>query len=185
MTKLKTIEMPLEYQNYIQEAPMPSESLYKTACGNDEATLNVWRALKRNGADLKDRGEIPLISCLHNFHFFEDRDIKVDYYVTLDAGEVTIEEVSEGGSKTEEEYWAATEKHTLLAYIGTSPRLLAKWRGKILFFNCPTPAMGIDDEIEKIREVPNLHLAGRQRAGRLPLHRQGHHGSKPHRLRGR
>jgi hypothetical protein len=109
-------------------------------------------SLKRNGMELKDRGEIPLISCLHNFHFFEDRDIKVDYYVTLDAGEVTIEEVSEGGSKTEEEYWSATEKHTLLAYIGTSPRLLAKWRGKILFFNCPTPALGIDEEIEKIEK---------------------------------
>ncbi len=105
-------------------------------------------SLKYNGHQLKDRGEIGLISCLHNFHFFEDNDVHVDFYVTLDAGEVTIEEVSEGGTKSEAEYWAATKKHKLLAYIGTSPRLLEKWQGEVYFFNCPVP----DPEFTKVTE---------------------------------
>ena len=96
-------------------------------------------SLKYNGHELKNRGKIPLVSCLHNFHFFEDQDIKVDYYVTLDAGEVTIEEVSEGGINVPEWYWDRTKNNTLLAYIGTSPRLLEKWQGKILFFTAPVP----------------------------------------------
>jgi len=96
-------------------------------------------SLKSNIQDLKDKKDITLISCLHNFHFMEDNEIEVDFYVTLDAGEVTIEEVTEGGKKSEEEYWAMTAKRTLLAYIGSSPNLLAKWQGKIIFFNCPVP----------------------------------------------
>lgn len=96
-------------------------------------------SLKDNGAELKDRNGVTLVSCLHNFHFLEDIGAPADYYVTLDAGEVTIEEVYEGGSKTPEEYWAITKDRTLLAYIGTSPRLLEKWQGKVLFFNAPVP----------------------------------------------
>lgn len=107
-------------------------------------------SLKRNVDDLKLRGDIPLVSCLHNFHFFEDRGIKPNYYVTLDAGPVTIEEVSEGGSKTPEEYWAATKEHTLLAYIGTHPDLLAKWQGKVLFFNCPTADVVLETKMAEI-----------------------------------
>jgi hypothetical protein len=88
---------------------------------------------------LKNKKGITLVSCLHNFHFMEDNGTPADYYVTLDAGEVTIEEVYEGGAKTPDEYWALTKDRTLLAYIGTSPRLLEKWQGKILFYNAPVP----------------------------------------------
>lgn len=111
-------------------------------------------SLKHNGHLLKEKGDIPLISCLHNFHFFEDLGVDVDYYVTLDAGEVTIEEVTEGGSKTEDEYWTITEKRTLLAFIGTSPRLIEKWRGKILFFNAPVPSA---EYMQAVREIEPFH----------------------------
>jgi hypothetical protein len=107
-------------------------------------------SLKRNGPELKERDGIPLISCLHNFHFFVDHGVDVDYYVTLDAGEVTVEEVYEGGKESPEFYWAATKEKTLLAYIGTSPRLLAKWQGKIYFFNAPVPGHAVDQEITAI-----------------------------------
>jgi hypothetical protein len=112
-------------------------------------------SLAYNADQLKNRGGIPLISCLHNFHFMEDRGIAPDYYVTLDAGEVTIGEVSEGGSKTEEEYWALTEKRTLLAFIGTHPKLLEKWRGKVLFFNCPVAS---DDIIAATEEKERFNM---------------------------
>lgn len=96
-------------------------------------------SLKNNVGDLKNRKGLTLISCLHNFHFLEDNDAPADFYVTLDAGEVTIEEVAEGGKRSPEEYWELTKDRTLIAYIGTSPRLLEKWKGKILFYNAPVP----------------------------------------------
>lgn len=96
-------------------------------------------SLSGNIDGLKANKGITVVSCLHNFHLFHDRGIKADYWVTLDAGPVTIEEVSEGGSKTPEEYWAATEGETLIAYIATDPRLLEKWRGQVLFYTCPVP----------------------------------------------
>lgn len=107
-------------------------------------------SLKVNVDKLKDKGGIPLISCLHNFHFFEDRGIDVDFYVTLDAGEITVEEVSEGGSKSADEYWELTKGKKLIAYIGTSPRLLEKWQGEIYFYNAPLPDAALLDEIQGI-----------------------------------
>jgi hypothetical protein len=97
-------------------------------------------SLKFNAGQLKDRPEaMGLVSCLHNFHFLEDAGAKVDAYVSLDAGEVTIEEVSEGGSRSAEEYWEATRERTLLAFIGSHPELVRRWRGRVLFFNAPVP----------------------------------------------
>lgn len=114
-------------------------------------------SLKYNAAKLKDKGDIVALSCLHNFHFLEDLGVNVDYYVTLDAGPVVIEEVYEGGSKTPEEYWAMTKNKTLLAYIGTDPRLFDKWQGKVMFFNCPIPDEAIENAIDDI-EIFRLYI---------------------------
>lgn len=95
-------------------------------------------SLKTNGHLLKDRkSEMHLVSCLHNFHFFEDLDVDVDYYVTLDSGKIVIDEVFEGGSHDEAWYWDRTKGKTLLAFIGTDPALFDKWQGEVYFFNCP------------------------------------------------
>lgn len=107
-------------------------------------------SLAGNADKLKDRGGIPLISCLHNFHFLEDLGVKADYYVSLDAGPVVLEEVSEGGKLSPEEYWERTKNHTLLCYIGSHPDLIKKWQGKIYFFNCPVPDDVVRDETDKI-----------------------------------
>jgi hypothetical protein len=107
-------------------------------------------SLKHNGPALKDKTSIPLVSCLHNFHFFEDHGVEVDFYVTLDAGEVVVSEVYEGGQKTPEEYWALTKNKKLLAFIGTSPRLFEKWQGEVYFYNAPVPDDSYREEIEKI-----------------------------------
>jgi len=108
-------------------------------------------SLAKNVAILKDRPkDMCLISCLHNFHYMEDNGANVDYYVTLDAGPVTIEEVYEGGTKSPEEYWAATEKRTLVAYIGTHPELLRQWRGKVLFYNAPIPSLDLRNRINEV-----------------------------------
>lgn len=109
-------------------------------------------SLKENALHLHKRQGIPIVSCLHNFHFFEDNGIDVDFYVTLDAGPVTIEEVSEGGKQTPEEYWKRTENKVLVAYIGTHPDLIKNWRGKIYWFNCPLPDADLMQEIDSIEE---------------------------------
>jgi hypothetical protein len=96
-------------------------------------------SLGYNGTHLKDRQGILAISCLHNFHYFVDNQIDIDYYVTLDAGPVVIEEVSEGGTKTAAEYWELTKGKKLLAFIGTDPKLFDLWQGEVYLFNAPVP----------------------------------------------
>lgn len=114
-------------------------------------------SLAGNVDKLKERGGIPLISCLHNFHFLEDHGVKADYYVSLDAGSIVLGEVSEGGKLTEDEYWARTKDHTLLAYVGSSPELIERWQGRILFFNCPVPDVDVRNEMDQVERF-NCHV---------------------------
>jgi hypothetical protein len=107
-------------------------------------------SLKNNAHLLKDRGpNMPLVSCLHNFHFMEDLEANVDLYVTLDAGEITIDEVCEGGKHPPEHYWELTKNRTLAAYCGTHPKLLEKWQGEILFYNCTIPSEKYIEAVEE------------------------------------
>jgi hypothetical protein len=116
-------------------------------------------SLKVNGQRLKSRPKgMALVSCLHNFHFMEDHEAAPDYYMTLDAGEVTVEEVSEGGTKSPEEYWALTEKRSLIASVFTHPKLLEKWRGKIYFYNCPMND-ALVSQVFKDTEAFNTHIS--------------------------
>mgnify|MGYP001570714341 CR=1 FL=1 len=115
-------------------------------------------SLKNNAHELKKRKDVTLVSCLHNFHFLEDIECPADYYVTLDAGEVTIEEVYEGGSKKEDEYWSITKDRKLLAYVGTSPNLLKKWQGEIYFYNAPVPDKDFMKYCDDI-EIFNTYLS--------------------------
>ena len=117
-------------------------------------------SLKGNAAGLAANPGIPVISCLHNFHFLEDLGAKVDYYVSLDAGPVTIEEVSEGGSKTPEEYWAMTEGKTLIAYVATDPGLLEKWRGEVYVYNCPVPDEVVMKELDTLEPFHTFVSSG-------------------------
>jgi hypothetical protein len=48
-------------------------------------------SLSNNIEALKTVTDIPIVSCLHNYHYMEDHGIKVDYYVSLDAGDVVVE----------------------------------------------------------------------------------------------
>jgi hypothetical protein len=108
-------------------------------------------SLKLNIQELKNRPSfMPLVSCLHNFHAMEDNDARVDYYVTLDAGEITVGEVSEGGSRTAEEYWDLTKDRKLIAYIGTHPALLEKWQGEVYFYNTPVPEIKFREDVDAI-----------------------------------
>lgn len=122
--------------------------------------LGSGPSLKKNAHQLVDKKNgIPIISCLHNFHFLEDLGVDVDYYVNLDSGPVTIEEVSEGGSP-DVDYWAKTRGKNLLTFVGAHPNLLAKWQGEIYFFNCPIPAPDIEAEMNAIERFRVLVSSG-------------------------
>lgn len=109
---------------------------------------------------LKDTKGIKVLSCLHNYHYLEDRGVKPDFYVSLDAGAVTLEEVSEGGTKTAEEYYASTKDKTLIAFIGSHPSLLEKWQGKILWYNAPIPDKSIIEAIDAIEKFHTFVSTG-------------------------
>lgn len=115
-------------------------------------------SLAHNGEFLKDRADIMTVSCLHNYHYFEDRGIHIDYFVTLDAGSVVLEEVSEGGTKTEEEYWESTKNKKLCAFIGTDPKFFEKWQGEVYFFTAPVPDQAYIGAIKALEEF-NLFVS--------------------------
>jgi len=133
-------------------------SIYGTENKKPVIIVGSGPSLKDNAQELKIKQDITVLSCLHNFHFLEDIGCPAEYYVSLDAGEVVIDEVFEGGSKTEKEYWDLTKDRTLLCYIGTSPQLLSKWQGKVLFFNAPVPDEKYNAYIESI-EVFNTFVS--------------------------
>lgn len=117
-------------------------------------------SLKNNVEWLKDTRGIPVISCLHNYQFLEDRGIKPEFYVTLDAGPVTIEEVSEGGSKTPEEYFESTKDKKLIAFIGSNPLLIEKWKGEIIWYNAPIPDKEITDAMDAVEPFSTYVSSG-------------------------
>lgn len=125
--------------------------LYKKHLHSPVFVVGSGPSLKKNAHQLVKKNGIPIISCLHNFHFLEDLGVDVDYYVNLDAGPITITEVAEGGNP-EVDYWAKTKGKTLLAHVSSHPNLLAKWQGEILFFNCPIPDVAIEAEFNKIEK---------------------------------
>lgn len=109
-------------------------------------------SLANNILELRNTHGISKISCLHNFHYLEDNEVEVDYYVTLDAGDICIEEVHEGGQRKPEEYWSLTKGKTLIAFASSSPKLIEKWQGEILWYNAPIPSPEIAKAFNEIEE---------------------------------
>lgn len=125
--------------------------LYRSNQNRPGIIVGSGPSLGYNGEHLKDRDpSVPVVSCLHNYHFFEDRGINVDLFVSLDAGPVVIEEVAEGGKKTAEEYWASTKNKKLACFIGTDPAFFDKWQGEVYFFAAPIPDQKYIDELNKL-----------------------------------
>lgn len=125
-------------------------SLFGSLHGQPCIVVGSGPSLKLNVSELaKASKNVAVVSCLHNFHFLEDNDVQVKYYVTLDAGPITITELSEGGKRPEEEYWALTKDRTLIAYTGSHPDLIKKWQGPVLWFTCPIP----DDPYKTLQKI--------------------------------
>lgn len=136
-------------------------------------------SLGHNGKELKDRGELLAVSCLHNYHFFEDQDIPIDYYVTLDAGPIVMEEVSEGGKKSAEEYWASTKNKKLCAFIGSDPKLFEMWQGEVYLYNAPVPDTQYIDTLKELEEFNTYISNGGNVLGACLYLAKGIMGSNP------
>lgn len=117
-------------------------------------------SLMQNAQELLNKGDIPLISCLHNFHYLHDLGAKVDYFVSLDAGEVVLEEISEGGKLSPDEYWEATKDYKLVAFIGSHPELIKKWQGELYVFNAPVPDKSYTEELDSITTFNTFMSSG-------------------------
>jgi hypothetical protein len=117
-------------------------------------------SLANNIEDLKEAKEIPIISCLHNFHYLVDNGIDVNYYVTLDAGKITIPEISEGGKRGHDYYLEKTKDYTLCAFVGTDPELIESWQGEILWFNCPIPDEKTKQAFDSVEVFHNFMTNG-------------------------
>lgn len=88
---------------------------------------------------------IMVLSALHNFAYLTDLGVKVDYWVSLDAGEVVIDEMADGGTKDMEFYREASKNQKLLCYVATNPRLFDNWKGEVHWFQSVMP----NDELKK------------------------------------
>lgn len=116
-------------------------------------------SLKKNAHLLSDRsirGDIPVVSCLHNFGYLEDLGVEVDYYLNLDAGEITIGEMYQGGKNAPEWYWDRTKDRTLVTAFTAQPELLKKWKGKILWFACVT---GTPEFVGGLKQITDFNVA--------------------------
>jgi hypothetical protein len=109
-------------------------------------------SLKNNVEKIKEAkaAGIMVLSCLHNFQYMVDNGVEVDFYVSLDAGQVVIEEISEGGKLTHAEYVSATEKCKLIAFVGSHPSLFDNWKGEVHLFNCPVPSDKYREAVDQI-----------------------------------
>lgn len=109
-------------------------------------------SLKNNIELLATDHGIQIISCLHNYHYMVDNKVPVDYFVSLDAGPVVIEEITDGGKLTTAEYIESTKDKTLIAFVGSHPSLWETWKGKVILFNCPVPDETYRAEAAKVEE---------------------------------
>lgn len=134
--------------------------------GSGPSIKKNWQDLRGNGTTSLGRQDIKMISCLHNFGFMEDRDLMTsdDWYITLDAGEITLGEVTEGGKDHDEEwYWERTKDRTLVAVLWAYPELIRKWRGRVIWFVTPWANEAMGNAVKSmvdLTKVPTLQVGG-------------------------
>jgi len=124
-----------------------------------------WKELVGDGDKSIGRKDLKIVAGVHNFPFCEDRNLMTsdDYYIVLDAGDITIREMSEGGSHDPDWYWDRTKDRTLIAYHGTHPGFIAKWKGPVLWYTTPYASLALAVEISKyvdISKTPGFNVGG-------------------------
>lgn len=130
--------------------------------GSGPSLKDSIEALKENAGR---EHPVTSISCLHNYGLFEDEGCHADYYLSLDSGEVVIDDLSEGREKDSEYYWASTKDKVLIAYAASHPSLWEKWQGKVYLFNALIPDMTIRKEKDEIQRFTHYISSGGNAGG--------------------
>lgn len=140
-------------------------------------------SLKNAIPHLKENQEMdnPLltISCLHNFGYFQDEGIKIDYYLSLDSGGVVIDDVSESRNNDGDFYWAQTKGQKLIAYIASDPKLWDLWQGEIYLFNSLIPDQSIRNEFDRVEVMRHYISSGGNALGACMYTAKAVMGSNP------
>jgi hypothetical protein len=126
-------------------------------CGSGPSLKTSIESLKNNA---KSEHPVMVVSCLHNFGYFEDEGFHADYYLTLDSGEITVADVFEGRKQPPEHYWEATKGKKLLATVATHPTLFDLWQGEIILFNVMIPDLEIQTKIQEVERFTHYLSPG-------------------------
>jgi len=118
-------------------------------------------ALKENS---EQEHPILTVSTLHNYALMKDLGIKIDYYLSLDAGEIVLKDALEFG-KNGTDYWAQSTEDNLLAAAFSPPSLFEKWKGKVYLFNCLLPDMPLRAKLNEIQRFSHYISSGGNAGG--------------------
>jgi hypothetical protein len=126
--------------------------------GSGPSLEKNWKSLIGDGKNSFGRKDIPIVTNVHNFPFCEDKNLikSTDYYVILDAGDICIKEMYEGGKHDENWYWERTKDRTLIAYHGTHPKFLERWKGTVLYYATPSATMELSKNLKEIIDYTKL-----------------------------
>ena len=125
--------------------------------GSGPSLKNSIEALRENR---KLEHPVLTISCLHNFGYFEDEDCHADYYLTLDSGDIIVDDIFESRKEKAEFYWEKTKDKTLLATLATPPKLFDLWKGPIYLFNVIIPEKETQDKLQAIERFAHYIAPG-------------------------
>lgn len=121
-------------------------------------------ALRRNQAQ---KHPVLVVSALHNYALLKDEGIKVDYWLTMDGGDIVMDDSTEFGTKDKEYYWESTKDEKLVALCFSPPTLWDKWKGEIYLCAAMQPDEGLKKEIENIQVFNHFLSAGGNVGGGL------------------
>ena len=175
---LKHIKINNERHNFHENSVMKDFGKY--AC-RPVIVAGSGPSLKKNAHLLKDHKppEMGLVSCLHNFAYFVDLGVPCDGFVNLDAGDITIPEVVQGGTKPADYDWDATKDYTLVAASVSHPGLIEKWKGRILWFSAPVPDPLFMTAMSSITDFEVFYNVGGNALGASYYHARGTLGGTP------
>lgn len=126
-------------------------------CGSGPSLKQSIEGLRENK---QSAHPLMVVSCLHNFGYFEDENVHADYYLSLDSGDIIMSDVFEGRKYPQEHYWEASKGKTLLATVMTPPKLFELWQGEIVLFSTMMPDAQLQRDLQAVERFSHYVSCG-------------------------